>query len=86
MPVLMTDEALVFPVLIYRCCPSARPGRMNMRAVEVTVQNLVGSGMNPKTENDPYLGFVYTSFQERATKVGPVLVRHGRPPINACPS
>jgi hypothetical protein len=25
--------------------------------------------MNPKTENNPYLGFVYTSFQERATKV-----------------
>ena len=25
--------------------------------------------MDPKTDNDPYLGFVYTSFQERATKV-----------------
>ena len=25
--------------------------------------------MNPKTENNPYLGFVYTSFQERATKI-----------------
>ena len=25
--------------------------------------------MDPKTENNPYLGFVYTSFQERATKV-----------------
>ena len=47
----------------------AAPGRMNMRAVDITVQNLIGSGMNPKTENDPYLGFVYTSFQERATKV-----------------
>ena len=44
-------------------------GRVNMRAVEVTIQNLIGSGMNPKTENNPYLGFVYTSFQERATKV-----------------
>lgn len=40
-----------------------------MRAIEVTIQNLIGSGMNPKTENNPYLGFVYTSFQERATKV-----------------
>lgn len=40
-----------------------------MRAVEVTIQNLIGSGMDPKTENNPYLGFVYTSFQERATKV-----------------
>lgn len=44
-------------------------GRVNMRAVEVTIQNLIGSGMNPKTENNPYLGFVYTSFQERATKI-----------------
>ena len=24
---------------------------------------------NPKTENNPYLGFVYTSFQERATAI-----------------
>lgn len=44
-------------------------GRVNCRAVQVTVQNLIGSGMDPKTENNPYLGFVYTSFQERATKV-----------------
>ncbi|PNW70003.1 hypothetical protein CHLRE_17g701700v5 [Chlamydomonas reinhardtii] len=44
-------------------------GRVNMKAVEVTVQNLIGSGMDPKTENNPYLGFCYTSFQERATKV-----------------
>jgi len=44
-------------------------GRVDMRAVETTIQNLIGSGMNPKTENNPYLGFVYTSFQERATKV-----------------
>jgi hypothetical protein len=40
-----------------------------MRAIEVTIQNLIGSGMDPKTENNPYLGFIYTSFQERATKV-----------------
>ena len=30
---------------------------------QVTIQNLIGSGMAPKTENNPYLGFVYTSFQ-----------------------
>ena len=35
----------------------------------MTIQNLITSGMDPKTENDPYLGFIYTSFQERATKV-----------------
>lgn len=44
-------------------------GRVNMKAVEVTIQNLIGEGMNPKTENNPYLGFIYTSFQERATKI-----------------
>ncbi len=40
-------------------------GRVDMRAVEVTIQNLIGSGMDPKTDNNPYLGFVYTSFQVR---------------------
>ena len=40
-----------------------------LQAVEKTIQNLIGSGMDPKTENNPYLGFIYTSFQERATKV-----------------
>lgn len=44
-------------------------GRVDMKAVESTIQRLIGSGMDPKTENNPYLGFVYTSFQERATKV-----------------
>ena len=32
----------------------------------MTIQNLIGSGMDPKTENNPYLGFIYTSFQARA--------------------
>ncbi|TVU36294.1 hypothetical protein EJB05_18224, partial [Eragrostis curvula] len=44
-------------------------GRVDMRMVEKTVQYLIGSGMDPGTENNPYLGFVYTSFQERATAV-----------------
>ncbi|KAK9831419.1 hypothetical protein WJX81_003210 [Elliptochloris bilobata] len=44
-------------------------GRVNMKAIEVTIQRLIGSGMDPKTENNPYLGFIYTSFQERATKI-----------------
>lgn len=44
-------------------------GRVNMKAVEVTIQHLINNGFNPKTENDPYLGFIYTSFQERATKI-----------------
>uniref|UniRef100_A0A6V7NHV9 Acyl-[acyl-carrier-protein] desaturase n=1 Tax=Ananas comosus var. bracteatus TaxID=296719 RepID=A0A6V7NHV9_ANACO len=44
-------------------------GRVDMRMVEKTVQYLVGAGMDPGTENNPYLGYVYTSFQERATFV-----------------
>ena len=44
-------------------------GRVDMRAVEVTIHHLINNGFDPKTENDPYLGFIYTSFQERATKI-----------------
>ncbi|GKU90583.1 hypothetical protein SLEP1_g4564 [Rubroshorea leprosula] len=44
-------------------------GRVDMLQIEKTVQYLIGSGMDPGTENNPYLGFVYTSFQERATFV-----------------
>ncbi len=44
-------------------------GRVNMRAVETTIHHLINNGFNPLTENDPYLGFIYTSFQERATKI-----------------
>lgn len=44
-------------------------GRVDMRAVETTVHHLIKNGFDPKTENDPYLGFIYTSFQERATKI-----------------
>lgn len=44
-------------------------GRVNMRAFEVTTQHLIRNGFDPKTGNDPYRGLVYTSFQERATKI-----------------
>ena len=44
-------------------------GRVDMRAIQVTIQNLINNGFNPGTQNDPYLGFIYTSFQERATKI-----------------
>jgi len=44
-------------------------GRVDMQAVERTIHYLLNSGFDPHTENDPYLGFVYTSFQERATKI-----------------
>ncbi|KAG6393634.1 hypothetical protein SASPL_147878 [Salvia splendens] len=44
-------------------------GRVDMKQIEKTVQYLIGSGMDVKFENNPYLGFIYTSFQERATFV-----------------
>jgi acyl-[acyl-carrier-protein] desaturase len=44
-------------------------GRVDMRAVETTIHHLIKEGFDPKTQNDPYLGFVYTAFQERATKI-----------------
>lgn len=44
-------------------------GRVDMRAVEVTIQHLINRGFDPQTDDDPYLGFIYTSFQERATKI-----------------
>uniref|UniRef100_A0A7R9V6Y2 Acyl-[acyl-carrier-protein] desaturase n=1 Tax=Chlamydomonas euryale TaxID=1486919 RepID=A0A7R9V6Y2_9CHLO len=44
-------------------------GKVDMRTVEVTIQNLISEGLDPKLENNPYLCFVYTSFQERATKI-----------------
>jgi acyl-[acyl-carrier-protein] desaturase len=44
-------------------------GRTDMRSIEVTIQHLITNGFNPQAKKDPYRGFVYTSFQERATKV-----------------
>ncbi len=44
-------------------------GRVDMRAVEVTVHHLLSSGFNTGSGDEPYSGLVYTSFQERATKI-----------------
>jgi len=44
-------------------------GKCDMRKIEVTIQHLITSGFNPGAKKDPYRGFVYTSFQERATKI-----------------
>lgn len=44
-------------------------GKCDMRSIEVTIQHLITSGFNPGARKDPYRGFLYTSFQERATKV-----------------
>jgi acyl-[acyl-carrier-protein] desaturase len=57
-------------------------GKCDMRNIEVTIQHLITNGFNPGAEKDPYRGFVYTSFQERATKishsnVGRLAQQHG---------
>jgi len=44
-------------------------GRVNMRAVEVTVHHLLNNGFNARAYPDLYGGLVYTAFQERATKI-----------------
>ena len=38
-------------------------GRVDMKAVEVTIQNLIRNGFSPGTAIDRYKGIVYTSFQ-----------------------
>ena len=44
-------------------------GRVNMHDVERTIHHLIANGFNPGTELDPYGLLVYTSFQERATRI-----------------
>ncbi|KAL0399848.1 UNVERIFIED_CONTAM: Stearoyl-[acyl-carrier-protein] 9-desaturase 6, chloroplastic [Sesamum radiatum] len=44
-------------------------GRVDMLMVERTTQYLIRAGADIGLENNPYLTFVYTSFQERATFV-----------------
>jgi acyl-[acyl-carrier-protein] desaturase len=47
-------------------------GRVDMREVEITIQRLLYNGIDLQTTADPYNGLVYTSFQERATKISHV--------------
>ena len=44
-------------------------GRLDMRAVEVTIQHLIRNGFDVGSGSDPYRSIVYASFQERATKI-----------------
>ena len=44
-------------------------GRVDIHSVEVTTHHLLRNGFDPQTGNDPYKGLIYTSFQERATKI-----------------
>lgn len=47
-------------------------GRADMNAVEKSIQTLINAGFNPNTDHDPYQTMIYTSFQERATKISHV--------------
>jgi acyl-[acyl-carrier-protein] desaturase len=47
-------------------------GRVDMTAVEKSIQRLLYNGIDLQTMGDPYHGFIYTSFQERATKISHV--------------
>jgi acyl-[acyl-carrier-protein] desaturase len=44
-------------------------GRVDMRAVERTVHTLIDSGFDSGSRSNPYHLLVYTSFQERATRI-----------------
>lgn len=44
-------------------------GRVDMRAVDVTIQQLLVGGFDSRSQSDPYSLLVYTSFQERATRL-----------------
>ena len=44
-------------------------GKVDMKSIEYTIQNLISDGMDPSTDKNPYLGYIYTSFQERATRI-----------------
>jgi len=44
-------------------------GRVDIRSIEVTVHHLLSEGFNPEAQKNLYAGLVYTSFQERATKI-----------------
>jgi acyl-[acyl-carrier-protein] desaturase len=47
-------------------------GRADMKEVERTIHTLLTNGFDPRTDNDPYQSMIYTSFQERATKISHV--------------
>jgi len=44
-------------------------GRVNLKEVESTIHHLIQDGGDTGTLNDPYRTFIYTSFQETATRI-----------------
>lgn len=62
-------------------------GRADMKKVEITIHNLIYNGFDTRTEADPYQAMIYTSFQERATKIshvntGKLADRYGDPVLS----
>jgi acyl-[acyl-carrier-protein] desaturase len=47
-------------------------GRADMKQVEITIHHLISNGFDAKSDQDPYQALIYTSFQERATKISHV--------------
>lgn len=59
-------------------------GRTDMAAVDKSIYYLLRNGFDPRIGKDPYKLFVYTSFQERATKIshqntGKAAAKYGDP-------
>src|SRR4051794_10827425 len=44
-------------------------GRVDMRAVELTIHHLIRNGFSPGSQGDDYAGLIYAAFQERATRL-----------------
>ena len=44
-------------------------GRVDMRAIEVTIHHLIRNGFTSSNQGDICAGLIYTSFQERATRI-----------------
>ena len=44
-------------------------GRVDMRAIEESINDFLRNGFDTETKNCPYRGFAFTSFQERATRI-----------------
>ncbi len=47
-------------------------GRCDMKAVEQTIHRLIYNGFDAGANGDPFQAIIYTSFQERATKISHV--------------
>jgi len=44
-------------------------GRVDMRTIEITIGEFIRNGFTTKSLNDPYRGIIFTSFQERGTRI-----------------